>query len=259
MASWPKTRFPAVAALVASLAFLLAGCGGDDSSASTATVRATAASSPSAKASGVPGAAAYEAMAAALQKATYPQELIDGTSIGKKDAKVVIQAYEDFTCPHCLDFSANQEPGLIDQFVKSGLVRFEFKYFPLRQSSVGIMIGAQCAADQNRFWEYQRLLFISQANADGKPDDQYSQAMTDAFGQDGLVRTATTAGLDVAKFNGCLANPQAAIDRIQADYSEATKVKINGTPAFVINGQFQSSGYPANIDGWKKLIDGYAK
>lgn len=238
---------------------LLGACGGDNSS-STPSAGSTASTNGTPKGTAAAGGAAvYDAMAAALQKVTYPKELIDGTAIGKKDAKVVIQVYEDFTCPHCLDFTANQEPGIIDQFVKSGQVRLEFKYFPLRQSSVGIMIGAQCAADQGRFWDYQRLLFIAQAGANAKPDDQYGQAMQDAFGQDGLVKTATTAGLDVTKFNDCLANGQPALDRIQADYTEATKLKINGTPAVVINGQYQSSGYPSKPADWKKLIDGFAK
>jgi len=253
----PKTSNHRVAAFLALLGALglVGACGGDDNAAAKATSttgpKVTAAAAGQAGASG----GGYEAMAAALEKVQYPTDLTDGTALGKKDAKVVIQAYEDFTCSHCMEFSADVEPAIVDQLVKPGTVRFEFHYLPLRQSSVGIMVAAQCASDQGRFWEYHRALFIAQAKADAKPQDQYSQAMNDGFGEAALKQYASDLKLDTAKFNDCLANPQTALDRIQADLAQASKLGIKGTPGFVVNGQFVGESYPANIAAWKKLVE----
>jgi protein-disulfide isomerase len=259
MVSLLKTprRIVAAGLLVGALTALVGACGGGDSSAAT-TAAGARLTPPASGTAGAPGAS-FDAMAVALAKVDYPSDLADGTALGKKDAKVVIQAYEDFTCPHCLEFTTTTEPAIIDQLVKTGAVRFEFKYLPLRQSSVGIMIAAQCAADQNKFWDYQKLLFIAQAKADAKPQDQYSQAMTDSFGEDGLKQMATTAGLDATTFADCLSNGQPALDRIQSDYAEASKLQINGTPGFVVNGQFLGESYPANVAAWKTLVDGIKK
>ncbi len=235
-----------------------AGCGGDGNAPVTATT--TVGSTVTAAASVQAGTTGrYESVAAALEKVSYPQDLADGTALGKKDARVVIQAFEDFTCSHCLEFSAEMEPAIVEQLVKPGTVRFEFHYLPLRQSSVGIMVAAQCAADQGRFWEYHRALFIAQAKADAKPQDQYAQAMNDGFGEVALKQYAADLKLDTAKFGDCLASPQPAIDKIQADLTQASKLGIKGTPGFVVNGRFLGDSYPANIAAWKKLVEGAAK
>ncbi len=246
---WPLLSLP--------LFVLAAACGGSSSSPTPTATRAIA--NATASASAAQGTAAYDAMAAALDKASYPADLVDGLSIGKKDAKVVIQAYEDFTCSHCLDFTSTMEPGIVEQMVKPGTVRLEFHYLPLRQFSVGSMVAAQCAADQNRFWEYQKRLFMVQAQADAKPQDQYSQAMNDGFGEAALKQYAVDLGLETAKFNDCIANPQTAIDHIQADLAQASKLGIQGTPSFVVNGKFLSNGYPSTLAAWKQLVDSAAK
>ena len=256
-----KTLRPLAGAglLLAAVAAVAGACGGDDNAAPRPTATSGAKVTAAASGATAPSSAAFDAMAAALAKVDYPRDLADGTALGKKDAKVVIQAYEDFTCPHCLEFTEGIEPGFIDELVKTGAVRFEFKYLPLRQSSVGIMIAAQCAADQNRFWDYQKLLFIGQAKADAKPQDQYGQAMADTFSVDGQKQMAATVGLDAAKFGDCLTNNQPALDKIQADYAEASKLKITGTPGFVVNGQYLGESYPADVAAWKKLVDGLKK
>lgn len=247
----------------AILALAFAACGGDDDNSSATTGTAAASASPAAsKTATVAKTAAgepYTAMAAEIEKTQYPADLVDGKSIGKKDAKVVVEMYEDFTCSHCLEFTATSEAGIIENSVKTGLARIEFHYLPLRQSSVGIMVAAECAANQGKFWQYQQKLFIAQAKADAKPQDQYAAAMDTAFNDAALKQYATDVGLDTTKFNDCQANPQDAIAVIQKDLEASTNLGIRGTPGFVINGQYLANGYPANPADWKSLIQSKAK
>ena len=50
---------------------------------------------------------------------------------GKKSAKITIIAYESLTCGHCADFHKNVYPDLKKNFIDRGLVKIEFRHFPL--------------------------------------------------------------------------------------------------------------------------------
>ena len=79
---------------------------------------------------------------------------VDRNSIGSPDAKVVVEAYEDFLCSHCGEFTAQVEPRLFDEYVKTGKVRFVYRTFPLQGFEPGASIAANaamCAAEQNQF------------------------------------------------------------------------------------------------------------
>jgi protein-disulfide isomerase len=236
----------ALAALVlVALAALVASCGGDDGAKASAA--SAAATSPTAKPSG-------NKFVDALAKLDYPADLQNGTNLGKPEAPVTIQMFEDFTCPHCLEFTALLEPGIVDELVKTGKAKLEFHYFPLRQSSVVPMAAAQCAAEQNRFWDYQKRLFKEQAIADAFPGDKAGQALTVAFSEASLGGYAKDLGLDSDKFAACYAG-ETAVQRIQDDLRQVDKLGMKGTPTFVINGQALLNGFPPTVAEWKKLVE----
>ena len=241
-------RFIVILTLLALAAALLAACGGDDSTSTptaSGTPRATATPKPT---------TTGNVVVDALAKLNYPPELENGRTLGKADAPITIQMFEDFTCPHCLEFNATIEPSLIEQYVNTGRVKLEFHYFPLRQSSVGPMVAAECASQQNRFWEYGKRLFKEQAIADALPSAQVGDGLAKAFGQDSLIKYAADLSLDATKFNDCL-NSDAVFDPIQADARIAEEKQMPGTPTFVINGNALINGSPASLADWKKLID----
>ena len=245
-------RLIAVIAIFVLACAALSACGGDDNTNATPTTGAS-----NTKTSGT-AAPATNQIVNALAKLNYPTDLMDGTSLGRKDAKVTIQMFEDFTCSHCLEFTAAIEPGIVDQFVKSGQARLEFHYLPLRQSSVPIMVAAQCAADENKFWEYGKRLFTEQAIADALPADQVGAALTTAFGQPKLVEYATSLGIDSATFTNCLASDP-PVQRVLDDSRLSDTYGMTGTPSFAINGKFVPAGSPPTVAGWKTLIDNAAK
>ena len=65
-------------------------------------------------------------------------------SVGEKNAKISIIAYESLTCGHCADFHENVYPSLKNDFIKKGLVRIEFRHFPLDIAAFNASKISQC-------------------------------------------------------------------------------------------------------------------
>lgn len=235
------------AAVFAPLA--LAGCGGDDGNTPAATT--TPKPEASAATAGASASAPTQGDLAAKVRAIAIPELASGRKIGKDDARVKLQIYEDFRCPHCLEFTANFEQHLIETYVKPGIAQLEFKYFPLSQTSLPIMAAAACAEQQGQFWAYDKRLFLAHAESGD------AAALTEAFSDAKLKAYAAELKLDTAKFETCLA-ADSSLGPVAADYREARALGVNGTPAFVINGKLLPN-VPGNNATWKSLIEAAAK
>ena len=92
--------------------------------------------------------------ASAIAAPDVPEEWLDRNSMGNPDAAVVVEAWEDFLCPACRDWNSDIKPRLVNDYVKPGLVRFEFHHFPLASHAPGSTMAAlasECAADQGGF------------------------------------------------------------------------------------------------------------
>ena len=70
-------------------------------------------------------------------------------SVGEKNAKITIIAYESLTCGHCADFHKNVYPSLKKDFIEKGLVRIEFRHFPLDIAAFNASKIGQCNNDGN--------------------------------------------------------------------------------------------------------------
>ena len=57
---------------------------------------------------------------------------------GNQNAKITIIAYESLTCSHCANFHKNVYPSLKKDFIDTGLVKIEFRHFPLDLSLIHI-------------------------------------------------------------------------------------------------------------------------
>ena len=83
-------------------------------------------------------------------------------SVGEKNAKITIIAYESLTCGHCADFHKNVYPGLKKDFIEKGLVRIEFRHFPLDIAAFNASKIGQCRNDGNA--DVLNILFSGQKN-----------------------------------------------------------------------------------------------
>lgn len=245
----PLLRFVATSLVFGTAVLGLAACGDDDDgdTADGSTSKATA------TATSVKGnVAAQSALGKKINETAVPESMANGRRLGAADAKVVIEAYEDFGCPHCLDFTANIEPRILQEYVTSGKVAFEYRYFPLRQLTAGAAIAAECASAQNKFWPFHRALFIAQAEA----AERTGPSLTEAFALANLKKIAADAGLDPASFETCVVG-DTALNAVQADLKKANELGLPGTPSFVINGQVTPT--PEDFAAWKKLLDSLLK
>ena len=184
--------------------------------------------------------------------ASLPLDLANGTKLGRDDAPVKLTAFEDFQCPFCLRYTGQQEPAIIEELVKTGEMQIEFRHLPiLGVESVRAATASQCAADQNKFWQYQQKLFLTQARA-GQAENE--EVNVGRFSDDNLKRFAGELGLDQATFDQCF-DSNKHLEKVTNDQREANQFGITGTPGFLVNGQALGQGTPIGIENWKKLVE----
>lgn len=261
---------PAVAALALILAVgvFAAACSQrqDYSAAATAAPSAPASAASSPQAAGSPTVAAptpdtsgsaakpdtqyVDALKAA--EAALPRSLISGNKLGSDDAPLKMLTFVDFQCPYCLKFAATQEPTIIKEYVETGKLQIIAQMFPiLGQESVLAAVGGQCAAAQEKFWDYYDGLYIAQAQLGQVSDEKLNVGR---FTRESLAGYATGDGIDAAAFADCLADP-AMLAAVQDAVNTGRSFGITGTPGFVINGVSHGSGAPASLDDWRQILD----
>lgn len=174
--------------------------------------------------------------AGAIEAPDVPAEWLNGTVMGNPDAPVTVQAWEDFLCPACRQWTTTVEPQLIDDYIKSGDVKLEFHQFPLSGHAPGSNMGAMaslCANDQGAFWTYHSRLFMAQ--------DQGQAGYT----IDALTRYADELGLDSRELLQCMSS-QKYRDEVAASASEAIQLGLNATPSILVNGQLMENPFDYN-------------
>ena len=160
----------------------------------------------------------------------------DAMALGDPDAPVVMVSYSEFQCPFCGRYARETEPELVDRFVDTGVLRIEWRDFPyLGEESVVAAMAARAAAEQGEFWSFHDRLF-----ADQPPPN--SGRLTTTF----LEGIAAELGLDVEQFRRDM-NAAETMSAIDADFDEALSVGVNGTPAFMINGEPVFGAQPTSV------------
>lgn len=148
------------------------------------------------------------------------------TARGELDAPVVIVEYGDFRCPFCGLFARDSMPAIIEKYIDTGLVRFEWRDAPFFGSeSYLAAVAARAAGRQGLYWEYHTELY-ARAPERGRLD------ITPAV----LGDIAEAVGMpDMAQFAADLQN-EAVEAGVQRDFSEAVSLGINSVPVFLVNG-----------------------
>ncbi len=194
-----------------------------------------------------------EELVSALEaaNATFPADLANGTKLGSDDAPIKLVAYEDFQCPFCLNYTAQDEPGIVDEYVKTGKVQLEFRHLPiLGRESLQAAIASECAAKQNKFWQYHHKLFLTQAEAGQASDEQIDDGR---FTDDNLRKFAGELGLDQGQFDTCFSSDE-VLQKVNSDDAQAKQFGITGTPNFLLNGVPAGSDV-GNMDNWRRFLN----
>ena len=157
-------------------------------------------------------------------------------TIGNKAAPITLIEFADFQCPFC---------GRVAPTIKKvretygDKVRLVWKDFPLTQihpQAFKAGEAAHCAGDQGKYWEYHDRLFANQQSL--MPDD--------------LKKHAADLGLDAAAFAACLDTSKYG-ERVRDGVAEGTRLGVNSTPMFYVNGRIVSGAQP--YEAFVSVID----
>ena len=161
---------------------------------------------------------------------------------GNVDAKVSIIVYESLTCGHCADFHKEVYPKLKKDFIDVGLVKIEFRSFPLDLASLNASKIAHCKNDGKS--DLLHFLYENQKKwVQGETVEDLNKYLKD-------LTIKYENGLD---FEGCL-NDKDIEDHVLNDrISGSKKFNIQATPTLIINDKKFDN--PNNYKKLKKTLE----
>ena len=149
--------------------------------------------------------------------------------MGSDDANVTVVEFSDFLCPFCAKGSRYiklTESGTHDT------ARFVFRHYPLDKScnrklrsnvhpgACLLAEGAECAFEQNKFWEYHDIAFETEGS----------------ISRSVVLDNASKIGLDLGEFKGCLDSGR-GLKAVREDIEAAFNAGVKSTPTLFINGR----------------------
>ena len=143
---------------------------------------------------------------------------------GNESAKITIIAYESLTCGHCANFHKEIYPQLKKDFIDKGLVKIEFRNFPLDVAALNASKIAQCNSDQG--------LEILESLYSGQKDWVKGNTIDEV--NDNLKKFIKKKEFKI-DFDKCVNNKKIE-DFVLNDRIEGVKnFKVNSTPTIIIN------------------------
>jgi len=158
--------------------------------------------------------------------------------IGNEDAPAVFVEFVDFECPYCRESAEVIRQIMLEPYYQDK-VRFVFRHFPvmeLHPNALDAAMAAECAHEQNMFWEMHNAIFEIQ----------------DSLSVPELKKAGVKIGLDSVQFSECV-DSYKYLDVIEDDFNDGIFFRIQSTPSFVVNGRI-IEGTPT-FSGMKSAID----
>lgn len=157
--------------------------------------------------------------------------------IGPQKAKVTVTEFLDFQCPFCR--AALPTLKKMMEHYRGQSVKFVFRHFPISEThpfAYEASRASLCAKEQNRFMPLHDLLY------------QFQEQIT----SNNFSTFASAAELDLPSFQTCMAEKR--YDAVlQQDLSDATLLKVKGTPTFFINTARIEGAQPFSV--FQRAID----
>ena len=145
---------------------------------------------------------------------------------GDEKAKITIIAYESLTCSHCASFHKDVYPQLKKEYIDTGLVKIEFRHFPLDVAAFNASKISQC--NQNESLRILESLYLNQQS--------WIKGSTVEEVNDNLKKFLKSEGFNL-DFDKCINNKEIE-DFVLNDRIEGTKnFKVNATPTIIINNE----------------------
>lgn len=185
-----------------------------------------------------------------------------GFVMGNPNAKVKLLEIASLSCPHCKKFEDEGAPALVDKYIKSGQVSWEFRPYLIHGAiDMAANLVVRCNGAR-QFFPLVQSMYRDQATllsrVETAPQEKIAQLevlpkeqmFVGMAGVLGLQDWAARRGVQHAKSDECLSDSSMIDQQVQissdvtAQYPEFT-----GTPAFVINGTM----LPKGVTTWDRL------
>lgn len=139
--------------------------------------------------------------------------------IGAEHPTLTLQEFIDYSCPHCKVASSRSLTRLAQHPGELRIVRrnYPLSFCPARTEKHCLPLRiALCADEQDRFWQADRWLF-DHCEGGREPD---------------VAEAARDLGLDSQRLASCVTS-DATFDRAIAEWRQAKKLRIAGTPHYL--------------------------
>ena len=162
--------------------------------------------------------------------------------IGNENAKITIMAYESLTCSHCANFHIKILPELKKEYIDNGIVKIEFRHFPLDIAAFNASKITQCKNDGRS--EILNSLYLNQS--------EWVKGQSIEGINENLKNFLKSKKFNI-NFDECITNKKIE-DFVLNDRIEGVKkFKINATPTIIINNKkFEKS---LNYKNLKKTLE----
>ena len=237
-------RHLALGLIAAPLALGLAACGGkEDDSGKTPTGEPIEAIAP-------PDGESWTEVVSKTEEGGY--------RMGNPDAPIKLVEYGSLTCPHCAHFAEQSQDELLNDFVTSGRVSYEFRNFVMNPLDLTMAMIVRCGSPQSFFALVEQTYANQHAIVDtwskagedtvtqaaNQPADTRYLAIANVAG---LGEFYAARGISTDQSMECLANGETAEALVQATSSQSEEFDITGTPSFLIDGQ------KVDINTWPEI------
>ena len=150
-----------------------------------------------------------------------------GSVLGNANAPVTLVFFGDLQCPICRDFSLGVLPGLVQNYVRAGKLRIEYRSLETATREPETFRKQQIAAlaggSQKKMWYYTELFYHQQG-------EENSEYVNEEF----LSKLASEVpGLEIAKWRSDRNNP-AFENTLLTDAQTANNQGLSGTPSFLL-------------------------
>ena len=151
-------------------------------------------------------------------------EEVKRITVGNKDAKITIIAFESLTCSHCANFHKNVYPQLKEEFLDKGIAKIEFRHFPLDIAAFNASKVSQCKNDGNSD-VLESLCANQQKWVKGSSIEEANK---------NLQKFLKSEGFSI-NFDTCINNKEIEDFVLNDRIDGAKNFKVNATPTIIIN------------------------
>jgi len=186
----------------------------------------------------------------AIQISSEPQ-IDDDVVLGDPNAPITMIIFGDYQCPFCAKFFKETEGQIVKNYVETGKVKMVFKDLAfLGPESISAAEAAECAKEQNKYWQYHDALYeVEYAEFQKVMKGELSSSEGNGNLNRGLFgKIAADLGMNVNEFLSCF-DSRKYKDEVDKDIKEAKAAmgQQASTPTSFINGEMIRGAQPYEV------------